>query len=425
MFNVLRKKFLALCFLFTYILVTAKEIGSENWFGKAARQVAQSTALGWAHIKRPILVLKWRFSLVNIYNINLKQLRKNVAGFSKYGEVFFPVKTNHNPEILKELKGLCGFEIDSIDHLKKVLMPDNCTKIIYSNVVKSDSDLKFAMRHGIVFYTVDDIATLSKILALAKQFNVKNLRLNFRLNVYDIFRATFEAKNIVDSRLGASVTTIKEMIARAKSAGGISIKMGISFYVQAEVHSDKNFLIDAVKYILKNFKGYKFDHLNIGGGASLKVLEDSKKQLNEAKKVFKLSSIVIEPGRYLVGGVVDLKMPIIRITQKLNARTQIPETLVTLNAGIYHGLIDIILHNRVFDFYLLKGENSARLIPSPNGKIVLRGPTADSKDVLGLFDCDLNIDESDFVMIKNCGAYVESLESSFSQRVKTKSIITK
>lgn len=167
-------------------------------------------------------------------------------------------------------------------------------------------------------------------------------------------------------------------------------------------------------YINKNFKGYTFDFVNIGGGASLEVLKDSKDKLLDFKKSFKLKNIILEPGRHLIDGVVDLISPIKRIVERKNVLTGSEEQIVTLETGIYHGLLDIVLHGRKFDFHLLKENDNKKLNHNDFGDIILRGPTADSKDVLGIFDCDSKISKNDKVIIKNVGAYVESLTSNFS-----------
>lgn len=81
-----------------------------------------------------------------IYNLYLKKLAQNVQKYKEYGDIYFPAKTNHNKHIINCLKDLTGFEIDSIDHLNKVLTAENASKIIYSNVAKSEEDIIYALK---------------------------------------------------------------------------------------------------------------------------------------------------------------------------------------------------------------------------------------------------------------------------------------
>ena len=175
-----------------------------------------------------------------VYKIDLQKLEENYNSFSAWGEVFFPVKTNHNKIILSKLKRLgSGFECDSIEHIKKIYSKRNSHKIIFSNVAKSEQDIIWAAKHNIVFYTVDDEKTLRLILHYAKKYGLGHLKINLRLNIYDIFKKEFKAKGTKDSRLGASARTIKHLLGILDSEEEITIERGISFYVQAEVHDDK------------------------------------------------------------------------------------------------------------------------------------------------------------------------------------------
>jgi diaminopimelate decarboxylase len=128
--------------------------------------------------------------------------------------------------------------------------------------------------------------------------------------------------------------------------------------------------------------------------------------------------LVIEPGRYLVGNVEDLYIPCIRVVD--NQKTS-NEILVSLYIGIYNGLIDIVLHKRIFEIYVL---NDHQLIPllkySGTGtSLILRGPTADSLDILGIYQSPTcKIDNNTIFVIKNVGAYVEVLNSEFSGKIK-------
>lgn len=353
------------------------------------------------------------------YHINLSRLAKNYGEFASFGEVFFPVKTNHNQIILNKLKKLgSGFECDCVDHIKKIYSKKNAHKIIFSNVAKPKNEILWALKHKIIFYTVDDIPSLRFIIQNAKKYKLKHLKINLRLNIYDVFKKVFIKKGVQDSRLGASVNKIKQMSRLIDKEKGILIEKGISFYVQAEVHDNKDMLIDMTKYISSHFsKENGFDWVNIGGGSSVDRLNYSKAKVLFNLKKIDAQKIILEPGRYMVGDVVDLYLDALRIKNE-NEK----EVVVSLSAGIYHGLLDVKLHNRKFDIYIKNVWSEESLSLYKSGKmLVLRGPTADSSDIIGIYNIPkVKIDTNPVFIIKNAGAYVEALRSDFSGRVPIK-----
>jgi len=354
-----------------------------------------------------------------IYRINLKVLKENYSEFLKFGKIYFPVKTNHNKYILKTLKKLgAGFECDSIDHIKKIYSRKNAGEIIYSNVAKTKQDIEWAIKRKINFFTVDDEETLKYIIQLAKKYKFKNLKINVRINVYDMFRKEFEAKSTQDSRLGASVNTCKKLLEIINQEKYINISKGISFYVQTEVHDKEDILIVVSKYLAEHFsKEDSIDWINIGGGSSIERLEKSKEEMFKNLSSLNVNKIILEPGRFMVDKVEDAIIPINRIIKTdLNGG----EYVVSMAIGLYHGLFDYKLHNRKFNFFIKtdKEETLLELYDGIGEKMVLRGPTADSSDLLGIYKMpNCEIDENTAILVKNVGAYVEVFHSDFSGKV--------
>lgn len=381
-------------------------------------------------------------SKVNKIEINVEKLRQNYMSFAKFGKVYFPVKTCSNDIVLNVLKDMeSGFEVDSIDHMKKVLTDKNADKIIYSNVAKSEEDIDWALSHHVTFYTIDDENTLDKIIYYAQKYHINNLKINVRLNVYDIFRRDFIKKGIADSRLGSSVGTLKKLLKKIREESGIKISAGISFYVQAEMHDKEDMLLVVAKYILKHFdKEDKIEWINIGGGSRIRTLEKHYDSLMRLLNKLGIEKIILEPGRYMVESVMRAYVPPIRCVSKDNG-----EVVVTLGMGIYHGLMDIKLHKREFDIYLLAGDKKIKLnkidhikrvvtkssiskkmktLTPLDEKLILRGPTADSIDIIGVYETPKNMPtESDAFLIDNIGAYVEGLISDFSGKIDIEYIV--
>ncbi len=355
------------------------------------------------------------------YKINTSKLEENFKMFAEFGPVYYPVKTNHNSIILKKLKQLgAGFETDSVAHIKKVYSPKIADKIMFSNVAKSYGDIVWSIKHKISYYTIDDEATLKQIIDLAVKHKFKKLKINVRLNVYECFKKEFDKKGAKNPRLGAFVNTAKELLKIINNETRIQIEKGFSFYIQAEIHNDEDCIIKMLDYIIKNFdKDAQISFINIGGGANKQRLIYSMPKIKETLNHFGASYIVLEPGRYMVGNVEDVYIHCIRVADNLAMQN---EVVASLYIGIYNGLIDAHLHNRQFDIYFCNNNELIKLEKAQEDeqKLVLRGPTADSLDIIGIYKLpNCKLDSNTTFVIKNVGAYVEIFDSAFSGHVNT------
>ncbi len=354
------------------------------------------------------------------YKINTAKLKENYKMFAGFGPVYFPIKTNHNSIILKELKRLgCGFETDSIEHIKKVYSRSIADKIMFSNVAKSQEDILWAIKHKISYYTIDDENSLKQIIDLSIRNKLPKLKINVRLNVYECFKEEFDKKGATDSRLGAVVSTAAKLLKIINEENRIEIEKGLSFYIQAEIHNDEDCLIKMLNHITKSFsKNINIDFINIGGGANKERLLYTMPTIEKALEHFGAKYIVLEPGRYLVGDVEDVYVSCVRVVDNLRTNN---EVVASLELGIYNGLIDTQLHKRQFEIFAYNGEKMIKLEKANSKqKLVLRGPTADSLDVLGIYSLpECKLDNKTVFVIKNVGAYVEVFNSAFSGKIET------
>lgn len=290
-------------------------------------------------------------------------------------------------------------------------------------MAKSYKDILWAVKHKINYFTIDDEASLNNLIEVAIKYKLSKIKINVRLNVYECFRDKFESNKILDSRLGAYIVNAIKLFRIINAENRIKIEKGISFYIQYEMQKKENRLIIMLDYLTKIFsKSVGIDFIDIGGGFDEKLLTKSKSSIAKTCKYFDAQYIVLEPGRFMVGDVEDAYVPCTRIVNNLEISN---EVIASLELGIYNGLNDIVLHNRIFEFYVCDNDKLIKLEKfKPNKKkLVLRGPTADSLDVLGVFslpNCNIGVDS--IFVIKNIGAYVEVFDSNFSGETITQTV---
>lgn len=351
-----------------------------------------------------------------IFYINSKNIENNFKEVSKFGNVFYPLKTNSNAEIIKILKSLItsngGFLLSSLCHFyalkKQKISPE---KMAFINVCAEQKTLKKLYQNGVRFFAFDNFECLEKFANYADK---KTTKICVRISVCDVFDCEF-------SHLGANLTQATKMLKFLKNNGFL---YGISFYLHKKLKFLNNSLQIMLDYILNNFKDYGIKFINIGG-----IFENTVgffDKILDIKKQLEIAEINIEPGTKLLDGCVDLSSQI--LTKK---RQDFGISLVVKN-GIYSGFFDSVLYGKKYDVFLDFDGELVELKKCKNkGCLCVKifGPTADSDDFVGDYYIDENFADkvlsANYILVKNCGAYFEELFCAYCQDNQKKYIITK
>lgn len=348
--------------------------------------------------------------------ISEKTLAENFEKMSNLGNVYYPLKTNSNPQILKLIKPLVceksgGFLISSFRHfsvLKKLGV--NEQKMAFINVCADEKTVKKLYQKNIRFFVFDDMSELEKFASYADKTTSK---VCVRISVCDAFDCDF-------SHLGASLEMATKMLDFLKNNGFL---YGISFYLHKKLKFLDNSIQIMLDYISKNFMGYDIKFLNIGG-----IFENTNGILNkfvEIKKQLCIDEINLEPGTKLVENCVDLYSKILRVKRLKNS------ICLVVKNGIYSGFFDSVLYGKKFDIFLANSQMTPLKKNKTNGDICVKifGATSDSDDFVGEYYLQKSDAEKlttcDYIYIKNCGAYFEELFVDYCQDNSKQYIITK
>lgn len=331
---------------------------------------------------------------INFY-LNINKLQDNYKKFSNIGTVYYPVKSNSNEVIIRELEKLgCNFLIAYVSHLKKLtslgVNPDKC---LVSSTLMSESDTRYLYDNGVSFFTFDNIESLKAFLSYADKNKVKvALRINIG-EVFDVF-----------SHLGATSIELDEMVDILKDAGVTNY--GISFYLQKELFMESDSLMTMIDFITKKFSQREIRFIDIGGGVEPEKID--KEKVIKSLSSIKVSEIIVEPGRYLVGNAGFMETEV--ITKKAC-------NVFILRNGIYSGLLDSKLVGKRYDLSIVTHD---KVIPLSKEKdndkkceITFCGSSNDSIDVIGTYYLDedkLNlIGKGTTVIVNDALSYVEEL----------------
>jgi len=319
------------------------------------------------------------------------------------GDLFFPVKVNHDLETLKFINEQnTGFEIASsgeLELLKKINAEP--AKIIFSNPVKLASHIQNAYKYGVRTFAFDSMSELKKIHDFASSSNVY-----LRIAV-----SNSGAAWRLDNKFGAAP---EEAIPLMKSAIDYGLKAcGIAFHVgwnntEKETYSSALSTAEkTIKLLLKN--NIELSFLNIGGGFPAhchdqykwigKISEKIKPQLNQFRDHYNLK-IITEPGSFITANSAVMVCTVVETARRGKTNW------IFLDSGIFQGFQWIMAGLKYQVIYPYKNTKKINLI-----KYTVTGPTCDSHDV---FIKEILLPEAiksgDKLMIYPAGAYIASAQ---------------
>jgi ornithine decarboxylase len=313
----------------------------------------------------------------------------------------FAVKANPDPRVLKVLiQEGAGFEIASIAELDLLItLGVPVAEIFYSNPMKSRAYLEYAAAKGVEWYVVDSEEEIRKVRSVKA-----DAKLYLRI----------DAPNIgsdwpLAGKFGAHMNDIPELIAAAVDCK--ADLAGVTFHVGSQCLNPENWRVgmERARKVFSAMRqaGLNPRLLNLGGGYPVRhvkpipSIETIAELINRELRHFGPEiQVIAEPGRYLVS---DAGYFICRV---VGTATRNGQRWMYWDAGVFGGVIETTEGLRYNLYTDRDGEPVAWNVA---------GPTCDSVDVVmrdELLPGDLQ--EGDFIFIKNAGAYTTAYASNFN-----------
>ncbi|KAM4598208.1 ornithine decarboxylase-like [Polymixia lowei] len=337
---------------------------------------------------------------------------------------FYAVKCNSTPGVLNMLRALgTGFDCSSQTEIELVLSlgvaPD---QIIYAHTCKPESHIRYACTHGVQMMTFDSQEELSKIARCHT-----SAKLVLRIAVDDS-----KALVKLSAKFGASLVSAGQLLTGARDLG-LEV-VGVSFHVGSgctDSSAFKKAIADA-RYVfdIAKLMGFQMSLLDIGGGfpgtddfqvTFGEISADVNQALDEVFPPDCGVQIIAEPGRYYVTSVFTLAVNVIakKVMMKEAAehngnKVSSPdkEIMYYVNDGVY-GSMSFLINDPV------QGKVSPDLLRTvEDGEQryggVVWGPTCDSQDLI-TDSCFLpELQEGDWLLFRNMGAYTVSVSTDFN-----------
>lgn len=351
-------------------------------------------------------------------------------------KLFYAMKANPNQQILKLLlqRGL-GADVVSLGEINQALRVGfRPQDIVYSGVGKTKHELHQALELDIYQINVESLPELERILEIAKhdiKLKNKKIRVAFRLNPnISIETHPYIATGLRDNKFGIDLDSFDDLLKICLenkdhlSVQGISLHLGSQMMEFAPL---KDSLAKLKKYFLILNQHFPECHcFDVGGGLGVfyqkqdlvqedQLLQEYAKtlfsELEELKNLIPNFEIQSEPGRWLVahGGVLISQVQYVKKTPY--------KEFIILDTGMNH-LARPSLYEAYHEVLPLK----ISLPPKQVFNYEIVGPICESSDFIGKNRNLPEVQQDDFMVIADCGAYGASMSNDYNLQPRAKEI---
>lgn len=333
----------------------------------------------------------------------------------------YAVKCNPDKKMVRLLKdGQCGFDCATLAEISTVLKTGGSPEdIIFAHPCKPRSHIRFAKEYGVKHMTFDNVTELQKV---ACEF--PDARLLLRLVCEDA-----NAQCPMSMKFGAGGDDWEPLLAKAASLNLHVV--GVSFHVGSgckEPGAFEKALSDARKvFAIAKEKGFDMEILDIGGGfpgsdtPELRFKDLAASISADLSKLFPEEDwptlrIIAEPGRYFASSAAALltkvisKAKIVDSSGSGNSTESSPTFRYYLNDGLYGSFNCLIFDHAEVSPELLEASRYG----VQEHRCCLFGPTCDGFDMI-MKDVALpELDEGDWLLWRDMGAYTSAAASKFN-----------
>jgi len=313
----------------------------------------------------------------------------------------YAVKANPDRRVLKALvQEGAGFEIASTAELDLLLSLEvPAAEVFFSNPMRSRDADTYAAAKGMRWFVVDSVDELRRMHSVDP-----TAQLYLRIATPNI-----GSDWPLSGKFGAGAGETREIIATAAKLG--ADLAGVTFHAGSQCRNPENWRVGMEKarivFDAMIKAGLKPRLLDIGGGFPVRhvkpipSIEVIGEVVNEALKAFPEDvQVIAEPGRYLVS---DAGYFVCRV---LGTATRGGKRWMHWDAGLFGGVIETTEGLK----YKIRSDRSG-----PDIAWNVAGPTCDSVDVVMREEpLPSDLQEGDFIYIRNAGAYTTAYASQFN-----------
>ena len=246
-------------------------------------------------------------------------------------QVCYAVKANSNLAVLGVLaQAGAGFDIVSRGELMRVLVAGgHASKVVFSGVGKTKSDIEYALTQGIGCFNVESISELTLINEVAQQLD-KAAPISLRVNPdVDAKTHPYISTGLKDNKFGIAHEDAVAVYQQAAELSHIDI-VGIDCHIGSQLTEVAPFVaaLDKIIELVHSLrdKGIELRHIDLGGGLGVRYIDETPVSIDEFAEALlpKLSAlgltVFFEPGRSIVAnaGILLTTVDVLKPTEHKN-----------------------------------------------------------------------------------------------------------
>lgn len=335
--------------------------------------------------------------------------------------ICYAVKSNSNLAVLQTLADLgAGFDIVSGGELERVLLAGgDASKIVFSGVAKTATDMRRALQVGIHCFNVESETELALLNATAAEQD-KVAAVSVRVNPdVDAKTHPYISTGLKENKFGIDINLAPEIYQWAAQMDNISV-VGVDCHIGSQITEIKPF-IDAMDRLLVlvselESMGIRLNHIDIGGGLGVRYQNEDTPTVADymAELLPRLEgrheSLVMEPGRSITANAGVLLMEVQTI--KSNGLNNFAIVDAAMN-----DMLRPALYQAWMDIQPIKHNSSAQ-----EATYDVVGPVCETGDFLGK-GRPLAIAEGDRLCLFSAGAYGFVMSSNYNSRPRAPEVM--
>ena len=336
--------------------------------------------------------------------------------------ICFAVKSNSNIALLNVMAKLgSGFDIVSQGELERVLVAGGeASKVVFSGVAKSHSEIERALEVGIRCFNVESIPELHRINEVAGKMG-KIAPISLRVNPdVDAKTHPYISTGLKENKFGVSVQQAREVYRLAKTLPNVKIT-GMDCHIGSQLTELQPFLdaADRLIVLMEQLKedGIELHHLDLGGGLGVPYNGEEPPHPTEYTEALlaKLKNypnleIILEPGRAISAnaGILVTKVEYLKSNEDRNFAIVDTGMNDMIRPALYEAYMQIIEVNQSLD--------------REKAVYDVVGPICETSDFLGK-GRELAIAEGDLIAMRSAGAYGATMSSTYNSRPQAVEIL--
>ncbi len=342
--------------------------------------------------------------------VDLDVIAENYRTLRHYlpvAHVYYAVKANPAPEILRLLVGMgSNFDTASVGEIELCLSCGAAPEqLSFGNTIKKQSDIAWAYEQGVRLFAFDSEAELRKLAEAAPGAKV----------FCRILMTCDGADWPLSRKFGCEVEMARDLLVLARDLG--LVPHGVSFHVGSQQTDLDQWDIAVGKTAMLvtalNEAGIELKMVNLGGGFPARYRSDvasidryAEAVMHAMTKHFgnNLPTMIIEPGRSLVGDAGVLQAEVVLISHK---GYDDDVRWVYLDIGKFGGLAETLDESIKYRIRTPKDGG-------PAAPVILAGPTCDSADILyerHKYELPVDLAIGDKIEFLAAGAYTTTYSS--------------